>query len=251
MISSNTCPLPVYIHISKNGGTSVRQLLQASLRPDSLLDTVVPQRWGLDNRPRSVHSQDSVVQGELTDVCDQQWRLACFASNLPFGLHEVIDRPCEYFTVVREPLSRVLSLWSDAYRARRTSRLWAAWEKLDLDLEKIQHSPCGTALFNDQTRMLTGLRQHEVGSEHVSDALANLEESFSVVGCFDDMPGFAERVCQHYGWKRMPIGHLNGGIGEGLDLLSDADLELLQAGNRFDLLLYEDVKAHWLRVEIT
>lgn len=249
MTSTDIRPLPVYIHINKNGGTSVRQLLQANLARQRIFDTVVPRRWGLDGRPRSVHSQDGVVQGELAELWRRQWKLDCFASNLPFGIHEVIVRPCEYFAAVREPLDRVLSLWSDTYRARSTSQLWRSWEENDFDLARIVVGPSGIALCNDQTRMLTGLRQRKINLEHVSEAVANLETRFSVVGCFEEMPAFADRLCRHYRWSKASIKHLNAGSREGIEMLSKTDLELLRASNEYDLQLYEEIRHRWGRLQ--
>lgn len=243
MTSNDVQPLPVYVHINKAGGTSVRQMLQDGLLEDRLLDTLVPRRWGLDNLPRSVHSQDPVVLGEVAELRERQWDLDCFASNLPVGVHELLDRPCEYFSVVREPIDRITSLWSDVYRARRTSQLWQEWAKLNLDISRILASPCGTPLRNDQVRMLTGLQCHEVKASHVVEAMENINRDFSVVGCFEDLPDFAERLQEHYGWKPAPLHHLNIGDRQGWELLSPEDLERLRAANEHDAALYERVRA--------
>jgi hypothetical protein len=240
-MTSSEPPLPVYIHIHKNGGTSIREWLQAQVPSGRLVDTLIPRRWGADNLPRTVHSRDHVVQGEIADIRLRQHDLGCLAVNLPWGVHELIGRRCEYFAVLRPPLDRVCSLWSAAYRNRQHSRLWQSWERLDLDLHRILARPCGTALRDDQVRMISGSGEHEVTERHVDAALANLAATFSEVGVFEDLSGFTTRVGLRYGWSQDGLSHRNRGDQQGIDLLTAADLELLAAANRHDALLYEAV----------
>src|SRR5215472_12954154 len=119
-----TKPLINFIHINKNGGTSIRHLLAKNYGREQYFDAMIQGRRGADGCAKTAHGLDVDVHEVISEIQSLQNALECAATNLPFGLHQYLDRPVSYFSFLREPVSRCLSYWFFAYRNRDIGGLW-------------------------------------------------------------------------------------------------------------------------------
>jgi len=82
-------------------------------------------------------------------------KIKLIQGHLPYGVHHYIDGPSYYFTVIREPVARVWSLYTNVMRSKN-HYLYDIWrDQYDWNLMEIlkDHPP---EICNDQFRMLLG-----------------------------------------------------------------------------------------------
>lgn len=170
-------PLLYFMHIQKNGGNTVRDWL----------DRQFPGRF------REFHAQKRVKQGRartwansLDVLCDvkplvEDNEVLALAGNLPFGLHEHVERPIIYAVTLRDPIERAYSFWYHSHRLRSYGNAWETIERVGRD--PVSAAAEGLIQFNnEQTRMLSGTSDIELEKTHYFNAQRNLQ-SRDVYSC--------------------------------------------------------------------
>jgi hypothetical protein len=133
MLISPQCPL-VFVHIMKTGGMSVLTGLGRNL-PASVADLY------------NVSASEPLRAASA--VADPQ--ICAYAGHFNFGLHEFLTRPSFYFSIVRRPVERVLSLYLYLSDYRRMIRSYA-----NVDLQRVLNSPATPDLFADFSSWIIG-----------------------------------------------------------------------------------------------
>ena len=87
-------PLFVFLHIPKTAGTSLSHLLRNKFATDSIKLIYSPAECA---RTLNEHAE------ELDASID------CISGHIDYGIHHYLARDCVYFSMMREPVSRVLS----------------------------------------------------------------------------------------------------------------------------------------------
>jgi hypothetical protein len=161
-----------------------------------------------------------------------------------FGVHEILPGSATYFTLLRDPIERVISFF---YFIRRNPHHYhfAPITSQNLSLKEFLELRLNNMMDNGQTRMLAGVRQydHPIGEctrELLEAAKQNLRQSFSVVGLVERFDETLLLLKQAYGWRNVLYVQQNVTGGRPLqeDLPQDA-LDLVAAYNQLDLELYE------------
>jgi hypothetical protein len=127
---------------------------------------------GLFSRPSSPSNPN--VAGMLN-----RQDLTAVAGHFSFGIHRYVAQPCTYVTVLRDPVSRILSLY-DELRAQN---------RLASKLEEFIVTPPLPEMENDQTRRIAGLdaTDPEDHERMLEEAKRNLRIHFAVVGVTERM----------------------------------------------------------------
>ena len=157
-----------------------------------------------------------------------------------FGLHEEIPHPSSYFTILREPMERTLSV----YFHRRNQYGFR------LSLEEWIHSARDFQLDNAQTRFLCGRLPDEdvwftkCTPEMLELAKRNLRERFSVVGITERFDEAYLLMARTFGWRvsGYDVYNVNRRRPRG-DAIPNAIRQRLEERNRFDAELYEFARA--------
>ena len=209
-------PLPLFLHIPKTAGLTVsHSVLPRLYRPGEIFATTfkaVPRSDGsravgvraadLDaiglfagmHRPDDIWYPESLPAAaerfqQLPAERRDQVRLI-WAVHVEYGLHEHLDRPVSYFTLLREPVNRVLSHYYFAREQR------CAPEDPDLPEHLAAHVEA-----NLQTRLLAGPQDGSLSPEELlARAQAHLR-ACAVVGLterFDETMLLLKRA---YGWR--------------------------------------------------
>ena len=94
----------IFLHLPRTGGTTLRDILDkqypddVTLENKSLLDT--DPNFNVDNKPEK--DQFKLVKGHVY-----------------FGIHEHINQKCTYFSMMRNPIERTISIYN--YIKKRSS----------------------------------------------------------------------------------------------------------------------------------
>ena len=195
--------VPLYLHIPKTAGTTLTSCIyegcctQPYYRAEQgRLHSGIYYYPGNFHKKADPETPDSVIRTlERPDI-------TAVVGHFTYGIHEHISRPSTYLTVVRAPLTRVMSLfhhirtfkshgWRDDVVAKRMS--------IETFIETYR---CREA-DNDQTRRLSGLEPPfgQCTPEMLEIAKSNLDRSFAVAGIterFDETLVLMRRV---FGWS--------------------------------------------------
>lgn len=262
-------PLLLQHHISKTAGTSLRRVTGANFRSGELRDIErfigvrrIPPDWNWDN------ALDMYRDAYESLAPDQRAHIRCFVGHTaPFVLAVVDDRPVRAFTMLRDPVERVLSLWRHAQWLvdRGAETAWRplvdAMRERGYDLKRAYHELGDTpgapgvvngpfqALFNEQSRqILLGVldpRQIPFASDaetlepYRRRVLELLDRSY-VVGAQERFSESVRLFADAFGWRRAFVPRLNA--RPGATPLDEETKSLIRAYNRLD----SELHAHYL-----
>ena len=181
---SQKSPLLLFLHLPKCGGTSVRVQLQSY--PGVInLQALYPEEYtdcSTAHTALFVKREADVVIG-----------------HFKFGIHEHIDRPARYVTILRDPYEFVVSQYFFAKSVLRIPEFVSC----DTISDAIRIAP--QCFDNIMTRWLADVRD----SKHVTQgdlerACHNLDAHFDYIGFTDSMPEACLAFGRYFG---LPFGH--------------------------------------------
>jgi hypothetical protein len=240
-----------FMHIDKNAGTSVRQILRMNYPVETLLEAQPLGRMGVDGRPKTVGGLDEDVYQFISEVQNRQHRIQCVAANLPYGLDRFVDPPVRYFTFLREPVSRCVSYWYFAFQTRRTAPLWSVLENYDFDLRRILQDGAAYQLTNDQVRMITGCSAPDPGETEFKAACQIIEERFVLAGAVDYMDACIRVLASRLAWRQVSSVRLNVGTKTDVSILPASADRYFREANEWDVRLYEWLVNKYLPVHLS
>jgi Sulfotransferase family len=208
----------VFMHIPKTAGTTLASSLKWNYPPHLTL------HYDLLGRMKDI---EKIPTEELSSA-----RL--FIGHLPYGVHRYIPRPCEYVTVLREPVARVIS----AYKYIRRTAHHGLHDRVvgdHIGLEEFIETFWVDKRISRQTRQLCELHNGPLNPEDLLLAKRNLE-SFLVVGLterFEETFALVRRALR----LRVPF-YVTRNVGQPLHA-SERALELIREREQYDLELYE------------
>jgi hypothetical protein len=134
-------PVLIFLHIPKAGGSTVRDVLSRQFQGASILNITNTQLERIDAVPADVLAHTDVLLGHVS-----------------FGAHDYLREPHIYFTLLRDPVERVVSQY---YHVLRKPSHWLHEQVVDqgLSLEAYVSAQITRAINNGQTRMLSGLAE--------------------------------------------------------------------------------------------
>lgn len=162
----------IFLHIAKTGGSTLSNVLRRQYSPQVCYDHV--------RHPGGKRPLDDLPLEDRT-------RLRCMLGHYFFGIHDALPQPAAYVTMLREPVERVLSMYS--YLRTNSRKAWMRNATLAEFLER--HRPA----TNFQTAQICGSRE----APNLERAKENLR-SFAAVGTterFDESLRLFQGV---FGW---------------------------------------------------
>ncbi len=215
----------VFLHIPKTGGKSLREVLLAGIGRHAYFSVAHP----IDDARRLevLHRDDRAA-------------LALVEGHLYYGIHELLPRLCVYLTVLRDPVERVLSLYS-YIRASAGHHLHERVKSLSVG--ECLRAGLSVELDNFMVRCLSGPGSIRVpiggvSREMLIQAGAHLE-SCAGIGLTERFDESVRRFRRLLGWKGSDVPRVNRTNGRvERSAVSEGDLDLIRRHNVLDQELY-------------
>jgi hypothetical protein len=233
----------IFLHIPKTAGTTLKEIVRRQYDPNNLV--------------KCYYEKTGESVRELAERCgrlsrERQGERMCFVGHMGFGLHDFLSGPSVYFTMIRNPIDRVVSGY---YHARRSPNHRLHAQAQTMDIEEFVGSGLVSWMDNGQTRLLSGAdfegELHGRGEiafgqcppELLERAKRNLKRHFRVVGVTERFDESLLLLKKAFGWGDISYARLNVGRNVLHRSLSKAARDLLTNYNNLDLELYAYAEA--------
>jgi hypothetical protein len=221
----------IFLHIPKTAGTTLRQIVRRQYPAESIFTFDETHRFDDFQRLRDA----------------QKAEIRLLGGHMIFGLHRFMPGPSTYFTVLREPVERVIS---DYYFVRNTPvhHHYDFITSRNLSLEEfIESGEARIMTDNGQTRSLSdewwNLPFGECTEKVLEQAKKNLREYFAVVGLIERFDETLLMLKRAFGWQNVYYARVNVNPSRPTkDELPQTTLDLIAEQNWLDLHLYEYAK---------
>ncbi len=182
----------IFLHIHKSGGTSLMNSIDANYAKEKIY--VID---GTDYR----NSYDYFKKQPLS----YRKKIDLLRGHHFFGSHQFLRKNAVYFTMVREPLARLCSL----YNYLREIDLYSTINKQDMGLKQFLDSGLAMAADNGITRLLTNndfdkVPNGMIKESHALEAIQNLKQHFAVIGITERFEDSISLFKYILGWKVLP-----------------------------------------------
>lgn len=169
-------PVFLYLHIPKTGGSTLNSMLYTQYKTTS--GQKAEYGWWRDG---VYYLPDGFIRQPAGDIENQVRRgiqrpdTSAVLGHFAFGLHEYLDRPARYMTMLRDPIQRVLSLYHHMRQFKRIDP--------EMTVERFVSEPHVQEACNDQTRRLAGeCVANACDRSTLTRAINNMESAIDIVG---------------------------------------------------------------------
>jgi hypothetical protein len=187
--------LHIFLHVPKAAGTTLQRIIERNYTP--------AETYSIDGSHGDRVDASLERLRALPD--EEKRRLRMIKGHMAFGIHEAMPQPSSYITVLRDPVTRVVSHYHYV-RRHPEHYLYDEVVRKGMSLGDYATSGLSVELENGQVQLLAGLwnLRIEITRDHLATALANLDAHVSVAGLaerFDESLLLMRRAC---GW-RLPL----------------------------------------------
>ena len=218
----------MFVHLPRTGGTTIEKVLDRKYRSRVLH---VETLW------------DPLASvGDLP--FDQRAAALVVAGHVHYGVDEYIPRDCDYVTMLRDPVARVISMYH-FIRGNPKHWLHAELRRSGMGLREFAETAADPGVDNEQTRLIAGIGSGELGQppselgpEALEEAKRNLG-TFLVVGLterFDDSFILLRRAL---GWRLPMYMSVNAARASESAPVDEDAIAAIRERNRLDLELYD------------
>lgn len=223
-------PLPVFIHIPKTAGTAFRAVIEHNVEA---AERVEIYRTGGISLARALWNERARLPAARIALGHFEHRVG-----------EFIERECRYFTMLRDPVERVLSLYKFLKHDFKEHPLHRKFNSGDLDFDTwVNRRPRNAS--NVMTKMISGLAtEYEDCTPNMLDrAIRNLR-AMPAVGLQEHFNESVDRICAALGWKpiypqRNRSGMQNRQFIESEEI-GETTLQRIREINELDTALYQE-----------
>lgn len=227
MIIEKSTNTVIFLHIPKTAGSTLHAICRALYPPDHLLH--------LKGDP---HIDSAVAYFKQLDSETKQ-KIWLLTGHIDYGLHNWLPRPATYFTILRDPVERVLSYYYFILRTPEHPR----YEEMTKEKTSITDFAKNILGHNNQTRFLAGTwLKDEPCTEHTySQAKQNILQDFALVGLSEQFDTTLLLLKHKLNWPRLPYYYARNVTKNrpARQQLDDQTLAAIQETQAYDLRLYD------------
>jgi len=177
--------IDVFLHIPKTGGTSLRRGL----------------RWVYAGR--NIYSTPSQIRDPkaIAEEVEETSAVALVRGHIQYGLHEHVSEEVRYFTMMRDPVKRVISLFYYI-------KLWNDDKSVSsISLAEYIESGHSSYVRNDQAKRIAGVgeRTHLSEAETLEKAKVNLFQHITAFGLTERYDESLVLLRNKLAWAKSPF----------------------------------------------
>ena len=241
----------IFLHIPKAAGSTLKRVIRkeylfSSIYRGLLLndkDNVLSLR-----SPRFV--EEGITNEPLKHIEsiseNRRARVKVLTGHFCFGIHKYFEQPVKYITILRDPISRVYSLYNYIFRTEKHN-LHNLLISKNMTFEEFLRSGITTEVDNIQTRLLFGLDSHKIkfGETYpgmLDQAKENLKRYFSVVGLTEDFDRTFLLMREKLNWHSKIYRNHNVAPRSSKKEIPANLREMIKEYNQLDIQLYNFAK---------
>lgn len=219
----------LFLHIQKTAGSTLHNIIGRQYKPSETMN--------LYNMVRDADKVKKLPPAERE-------KLRLVKGHFLFGVHEQFSEPCEYITILRDPVERTISHF---YHAAEDPGNWYHKEITSngYTLKDALEKGFLPNLENNMVRMLSGNNRIPFGTcteEMLQTARKNLAEHFSIVGIQNRFDEFVLQSAARFHWNRF-LYYRKKRVGKTRPKQQQLDpevLEAVKACNQLDQRLFDE-----------
>ena len=225
----------VFTHFGKTGGATIRRVVPRNFPRSRVM--------GLRNPASAPNGflSTAPIQAFARLPEEERERPRFIMAHMMFGLHEFVPRETTYITLLRDPVSRVISGYKNALHSTG-HRFHDAVVEGKMDLGDYVRSGLALEMDNSQTRAILADVTTSYGAcsqEMLDRAKRNIEEHYRVVGIAERLDETLTVFGQAFGWRRLHCVLANVSSHKiPRSTIGSETIELIREQNRFDIELY-------------
>lgn len=220
----------VFYHMPKAAGTTLNRMLKRHYRPEEFVEC-----WPDTN---------AFVAEFKTWPEPKLKKIRLMQGHFPFGLHERLPQPTRCFTMLRDPVERVVSYYFHALRDPK-HYLHEIIQRNQGSLKALLDSGMASSTMNNgQVRILSGVWEKPVFGAMDETMLAKAIENLrtcTVVGVTEEFDGTLLLLKHSFGWNHIFYTRANVGYNRlRVDQLSSETIDTIRRYNQLDQALYDE-----------
>lgn len=221
--------LPVFLHIPKTAGTAMRSVIEKNVPPQK--------------RVEIYRAGAKTLAEALWDQRDKMWNADVVLGHIERRVHEFTPRVVTYFTILRDPVERVISLYKYIkvdFTKHPLHAQFNAGKTLD---QWLRERP--RMASNVQTKMISGLAtEYEPSTPYMLSVAKGALREMWAVGVQERYNESVDAICSALGWEPIYEERNRSSVANHAfieeDGISEETLALIREMNDLDMALYAD-----------
>lgn len=232
--------LLIFLHIPKAAGSTVHYVLESKYSKSNTFSI----RGSREYLEKDIHQIKTLSSKERK-------RIRLLKGHMPFGLHKYFDQKAQYFTLLRDPVCRIIS---EYYYIRRNPShyLFDILDGKNMDIYDFVASGITTEINDGQVRLLSGdfagvdqnIPYGQTTNKMLIQAQENIKNHFLLVGLVEKFDESLLLLKRKLHWHVPPFYFRRNVSKVETDRksVSVRTLELIQGYNSLDMKLYKWIK---------
>ena len=226
----------IHLHIPKTGGTTLRDIIQRQYRAKKIL--MIPK----------LEESENILKEISTSQINQ---LKLIQGHLKYGIHNHFHRSTKYFTIIRDPINRVLSTYYYVLSQKNNPQNLSTSNN-QMTIYDFVQSGVNPFLINGQTQLISGktgnIDNPIIESEELfSLAKENIENDFLFLGITEMFDETILILKNMLGWH-MPYYSIANRTKKkpNYDAVNPTIISFIKEHNQLDIKLYNFTKTSLL-----